>query len=108
MLGTVSALRRDWVSKLTRRRGEFALASDGAGRHRVAFDHGILVACLFVLVGLVVLGSVLILLARVTATLPPSRLRACAELDVWAGPAPDGNEALWVDEPLPDGITMTR
>jgi hypothetical protein len=74
----------------------------------VALDDGILLVCLFVLVGLVVLGGVLILLSWVTATLPPSMLTSCPEFDRCVAPAPDGNEPLWVDDPLTDGLRMTR
>ena len=73
MLTTMPIVQRDrmWKS-LTRRRGRVTLGSDGVGRRRVAFDDGILFVCLFVFVGVVVLGSVLMLLFRATATLPPS------------------------------------
>ena len=109
MLATVSTMERTeaWKS-LTHRRGRVSLGSDGAGRRRVALDDGTLVVCLFVLVGLVVLGGVLILLSWVTATLPPSILTSCPEFDRCVAPAPDGNEPLWVDDPLTDGLRMTR
>jgi len=109
MLGTVSILQRDRVWKsLTRRRGRVAPGSDGVGRRQVAFDDGILFVCLFVFVGLVMLGSVLFLLSWVTATLPPSMLKSCPEFDLCGAPAPDGNETLWVDDPLTGGLRMTR
>lgn len=102
-------LQRDRVRKsLTRRRDRVALGSDGAGRRRVAFDEGILSVCLVVFVGLVVLGSVLMLLAWATATLPPSMLKSCPELDLCGAPPPDGNETLLVDDPLTGGLRMTR
>jgi hypothetical protein len=109
MLSTMSILQKDRVWKLlTRRHGRAAVGSGGVGR-RVAFDSGILVVCLVVLVGLVVFGSVLMLLFWVTATLPPSMLRSCPELDLCGGPLPhDGNESLSVDDPLADGLRMTR
>jgi hypothetical protein len=109
MLGTVSILQRDRVWKsLTRRRGRVALGSDGGGRRRVAVDDGLLVVSLFVFAGLVVLGSVLMLLSWTAATLPPSMLRSCPEFDLCGAPAPDGNESLSVDDPLTDGLRMTR
>jgi hypothetical protein len=74
----------------------------------VALDDGILVVCLVVLVGLVVLGSVLILLSWVTATLPSSMLRSCPEFDGCVSAVPDGNEFFWVDDPLSDAPGMTR
>jgi hypothetical protein len=108
-LATVSTMQRPeaWKS-LTHRRGRVSLGSDGAGRRRVALDDGTLVVCLFVLVGLVVLGGMLILLSWVTATLPPSMLTSCPGFDRCVAPAPDGNEPLWVDDPLTDGLRMTR
>jgi hypothetical protein len=108
MLGTVSTLQRDRVWKsLTRRHGRVAVGSDGVGR-RVALDDGILFVCLFVLAGLVVLGSVLMLLSWTTATLPPSMLRSCPEFDLCGAASPhDGNESLSVDDPLTDGLRMT-
>jgi hypothetical protein len=108
-LATVSTMQRPeaWKS-LTHRRGRVSLGSDGAGRRRVALDDGTLVVCLFVLVGLVVLGGMLILLSWVTGTLPPSMLTSCPGFDRCVAPAPDGNEPLWVDDPLTDGLRMTR
>jgi hypothetical protein len=100
-------MQRDEVWKsLTHRRGRFSLGSEGADRRRVAFDGGILVVCLFVLVGLVVLGGMLILLSWVTATLPPSILTSCPEFGC-VEPAPDASEPLRVDDPLTDGVRMT-
>ena len=109
MLGTMSILQRDRVWKsLTRRRGRVTLGSDDVGRRRVAFDDGILFVCLFVLVGLVVLGSVLMLLFRATVTHPPRMLDSCPEFDLCAAPAADGNESLWVDDPRTDELRMTH
>lgn len=108
MPATVSTMQRDEVWKsLTHRRGRVSLGSDGAGRRRVALDDGILVVCLVVLVGLVVLGGVLILLSWVTATLPSSMLMSCPEFDQCVAPLPDGNEPLWGNDPLTDGLRMT-
>ena len=107
MLTTVRMLQRDRVWKaLTRRRYGVALGSDGGRRRRVAFDDGLLVVCLAVLVGLVVLGVTL--LALVSATLPPSTLKSCSELDVCAAREADGNEFLSVDDPRPAGSRMLR
>jgi hypothetical protein len=109
MLSTVSILQRDRVWKsLTRRHGRVAVGADGVRRRRVAFDDGILFVCFFVFVGLVVLGSVLMLLSWTTATLPPSMLRSCPEFDVCEAVPHDGNESLSVDDPLTGGLRMTR
>jgi hypothetical protein len=62
-----------------------------------------LFVCLVVLVGLVVLGSVLMLLFVATATLPPSTLRSCPEFDLCGAPAPDA-----VDDSPADGQIMTH
>lgn len=110
MLTTVPMLLqrgRVW-NFLTRRRDGVALGSDGGGRHRVAFEDGMLFVCLVVFVGLVVLGSVLMLLFWATATLPPSMLRSCPEFDLCGAPARDGNESLSVDDPLTGEARMTR
>jgi hypothetical protein len=106
---TMSTWNRDraWNS-LTRGRRRVALGSAVAGRHRTAFDDGILAVCLFVVAGLVVLGGVLMLFYWVTATLPSSRLMSCPEVDSCVAPAPDRNQALWVDDSLTDGPKMTR
>jgi len=74
----------------------------------VAFEHGILFVCLFAFIGLVVLGSVLMLLFWATATLTPSMVRSCPEFDLCGAPAPDGNESLSVDDPLTGELRMTR
>ena len=109
ILGTMSILQRDRVWKsLARRRGRVTLGSDGVGRRRVAFDDGILFVCLVVFVGLVVLGSVLMLLFGAAATLTSSKLRSCPEFDLCGAPAPDGNESLSADDPLTDGLRMIR
>jgi hypothetical protein len=107
MLTTVPMLQRDRVwNPLARRRYGVALGSDGGRRRRVAFDDGLLVVCLVVLVGLVVLGVTL--LALVSATLSPSTVNSCSELDVCAALEADGNESLRVDDPWTDGLRMTR
>jgi hypothetical protein len=98
MLTTMPIVQRDRVWKsLTRRRGRVTLGS----------DDGILFICLFVFVGLVVFGSVLMLLFRATATLPPRMLDSCPEFHLCAAPAADGNEFLWVDDPRTDEPRMT-
>jgi hypothetical protein len=108
MLTTMPIVQRDRMWKaLTRRRGRVAVGSDGVGRRRLAFDDGILFVCLVVFVGLVVLGSVLLLLFRATATLPPRMLDSCPEFDLCAATAADGNEYLWVDNPRTDEPRMT-
>ena len=109
MLTTVQMLQRDRVRNfLIRRRDGVALGSDGGGRRQVAFEDGILFVCLFAFIGLVVLGSVLMLLFWATATLTPSMVRSCPEFDLCGAPAPDGNESLSVDDPLTGELRMTR
>jgi hypothetical protein len=106
MLGTVSMLRRD--PAFTRHHGRVALRADGVGRRRITVNDGIVCICFFVLVGVVVLGSLLMLLSWVTAALPPSMLRSCPEFDVCGPPALDGNESLSVDDPVTGGLRMTH
>ena len=109
MLRTVSMLQRDrgWNS-LTRRRQRVAVGSGGVRRRRVAFGDGMLVVCLFVLGGLVLLGSLLILLSLVTVTVPRRVPKSCSEFELCAAPATDGNESSWADDPLTDRQRMTR
>ena len=109
-LGRVSTPQRDRVWKsLTHRRGRVGLRSDGVGRRRVAFDDEVVGVCLFLLGGLVVLSSVMMLLSWATATLPPPRmLESCPEFELCAAPTADGNEPLWADDPRNEGIRMTR
>jgi hypothetical protein len=105
MLRTVSMLQSDRVwNSLTRRRDRGALGSDS----REAIDDGLLIVCLFVSVGLVVLGSMLTLLVWTTAALPPRMLDSCPEFDLCAAPIADGNESLWVDDPRTDELRMSR
>jgi len=66
------------------------------------------VVCLFVVVGLVVLGSMLTLPVWTTAALPPRKLDSCPEFDLCAAPVADGNESLWVDDPRADELRMSR
>lgn len=111
MLTTViPMLQRDRVwNLLTRRRDGNTLGSDGGGRRRVAFGDGILFVGLFAFSGLVVIGSVLLmLLFWAAATLPPSMLRSCSEFDLCGAPASDGNESLSVDDPLTGEPRITR
>lgn len=92
MLGALSTLQHRVFKFLTRGPARVTLGST-AGRHRVAFADAILLVCVFVFGGLIVLGSVMMLLSLVTAALPPSR----PQVDVYPAPA-DGND-LWVDDP---------
>jgi hypothetical protein len=109
MLRTVSMLQSDRVwNSLTRRRARGALGSEGSGRRRAAIDGGLLIVCLFVFVGLVVLGSVLMLLVWATAALPPRMLYSCPEFDLCGAPVADGDESLWVDDPRTDELRMSR
>jgi len=62
-----------------------------------------LFVCLVVFVGLVVLGSVLMLLFVATATLPPSTLRSCPDFDLCGASAPDA-----VGDSPADGLIMIR
>src|SRR5262245_35360468 len=107
MLTTVSMFQRDRVwNALTRRRHGVALGADSGRRRLVAFAAGLLVVCLSVLGGLVVLSVTL--LALVSATRPPSTLKACPELDVCAAVEADGNESLSVDDPGTPELRMVR
>jgi hypothetical protein len=73
----------------------------------VAFDDAIMLVCVFVFGGLLVLGSVVMLLSLVTPTLPPSTFNSRPEFDVSPAPAGDGNE-FWVNDPRIGQPSMTR
>ena len=108
MLRTISMLQdyRVWNS-FARRRDRGAPGSGGEGRRR-AFDDGLLIVCCVAFVGLIVLGSLLMLLVWTTAALPPRTLDACPEFGHCATPATDGNEPLWADDPRTDELRMSR
>jgi hypothetical protein len=108
VLRTISMRQSDRVwNSLTRHLDRVARGSDGKDRRRAAFDDGLLIVCLVVFVGLVVLGSVLMLLVWTTAALPPRMLESCPEFDLCAAPAADGDEYLWVDDPRTDELRMS-
>jgi hypothetical protein len=106
MLGTVSMLQRSAVEFVTRRLQRVAAGSEGVRRRHVAFGDGIFVVCLFVLGGLLLLGSLLMLLSWVTVTVPPRVLKSCSEFERCVAPASDENESLWTDDPLTDRLRM--
>ena len=106
MLGAVFTLQHRVRKFLTRNSLRITLGST-ASRHRVAFDDAIMLVCVFVFGGLLVLGSVVMLLSLVTPTLPPSTFNSRPEFDVSPAPAGDGNE-LWVNDPRIGQPSMTR
>ena len=75
MLRTISMLQSDRASNSLTVAATGALSAGGKGRRRVAIDDGLLIVCLSVFSGLVVLGSVLMLLVWTTAALPPRNAR---------------------------------
>jgi len=108
MLRAVSMLQRGRVwDSLTHWRQQ-AVGSGGLHRRRVAFSNGTLVVCLCVLGGLLLLGSLLMLLSLVTVTLPPRALKSCLEFERCVTPATNEGESLWADEPVTDRLTVTR
>jgi hypothetical protein len=75
----------------------------------VTFDDEVVGVCLFLLGGLVVLSSVMMLLSWATATLPPPRmLESCPAFELCAAPTADGSEPVWADDPRNEGLRMTR
>jgi len=107
MLGTVAMLQRDHVwNSGTRRRQRVAAGSGGVRRRHLAFGDGILVVCLFALGGLLLLGSVLMLLSWVTVTVPTRELKSCSEFERCVAPATDGNESSWADDALTGRLRM--
>ena len=92
MLGTVSTLRHRVLKFLTRGPARVTLGS------RAAFADAVLLVCVLVFGGLLVLGSVVMLLSFVTAAPPPSTVNTRPQLDIYPAPAGAGND-LWVDDP---------
>jgi hypothetical protein len=95
-------------NSLTRRRTRDTVGSGGVRRRRVAYGDGVFVVSLFVVAGLILLGSLLMLLSWVTVTVPARELKSCSDLEGCMTPAIDANESLWADDPLPDRLKMTR
>jgi hypothetical protein len=109
MLKTAAMLQRDQVwNSLTRRRPRDAVGPDGVRRRRVAFGDGVLLVCLFAVAGLVLLGSLFMLLSWATVTVPPRELKSCSDFEGCVAPATDADESLWTEGPLPDRLKITR
>jgi len=98
---------RLWTS-LIRRRQRDAIGSGGMPRRRVAFGDGVLVVCLFAFAGLLLLGSLVILLSWVTMTVPSRASKFCSEFERCLAPAADMNEPVSVDDPPANRLTITR
>jgi hypothetical protein len=105
----VLRLQRDRVGRSATRRGQVVPRSDGAGNHRISFDDLVVVLCFLALIGIVIVGGVVMLLAWVAATLPASPPRiACPEFDGCVVPEPDENHDLSVDAYRTEGLMLTR
>jgi len=109
MLTTAGMLRSDLVSNsLTRRRPQNVVGSGGVSRRRVTFGDETLGVCLFVVAGLILLGGLLMLLSWVTVTFPARELKSCSAFEGCVTPTTDTSEFLSTDDPLVDGLKMTR
>jgi hypothetical protein len=105
----VLRLQRDRVGRSATRRGQVVPRSDGAGNRRISFDDLVVVLCFLALIGTVIVGGVVMLLAWVAATLPASPPRvACPEFDGCVVPEPDENHDLSVGAYPTDGLMLTR
>jgi hypothetical protein len=105
----VLRLQRDRVGRSATRRGQVVPRSDGPGNRRTSFDDLVVVLCFLALIGIVIVGGVVMLLAWVAATLPASPPRiACPEFDGCVVPEPDENHDLSVDDYRTDGLMVTR
>lgn len=100
-------LQRDLMDSLTRRRPRDAVDSGGVRRRRVAYGDGVFVVCLFLVAGLILLGSLFMLLSWVTVTVP-RELKTCSDFEGCAPPTTDANESLWADDALADRLKITR
>jgi hypothetical protein len=109
MLRTAAMLQRDPIgNSLTRRGPRDGVGSGGVRRWRMAFGDGVLVVCLIVVAGLILLGSLLMLLSWVTVTVPARESKSCSDFERCLAPATDANESLWADDPLADRLKITR
>ena len=109
MLKTAAMLQRDQVwNSLTRRRPRAGVGSGGERRHRAAFGDGLLVVCLFAVAGLLLLGSLFMLLSWVTVTVPARELKSCSDFEGCVAPATDADESLWTEGPMADRLKTTR
>ena len=109
MLKTAAILQRDRVgSSLTGRRLRDAVGSGSVRRRQVAFGDGVLVVCLFAVAGLVLLGSLFMLLSWATVTVPARELKSCSDFEGCVAPATDADESLWTEGPLADRLKITR
>ena len=109
MLRTAAMLQRDQAwNPLARRRPRNAVGSGGVHRRRVAFGDEMLGVCLFVVAGLILLGGLLMLLSWVTVTFPARELKSCSASEGCVTPATDASESLSTDDPLVDGLKITR
>ena len=109
MLRTTTMLQRDQVwNSLIRRRLRDAVGSSGVHRRRVDFSDEMLGVCLFVVAGLILLGGLLMLLSSVTVTFPARELKSCSAFEGCVTPTTDTSEFLSTDDPLVDGLKMTR
>jgi len=105
---TVLSMQRDRVGDWATRRGRAVPGPDGSRKRRISFDDVVVVLCFLALIGIVVVGGVVMLLAWVAASLPASPRIACPEFDGCEVPGPDDNPALLVDEHWTDGPILTR
>ncbi len=109
MLRTAAMRQRDQVwNSLTRPRPRDVVGSGGVRRRRVAFGDGVLVVCLFAVAGLVLLGSLFMLLSWVTVTVPARELKSCSDFEGCVAPATDTDESLWTEGPPADRLKITR
>jgi hypothetical protein len=81
---------------------------DHPGERRISLDDVIVAVCFLALISLVLIGGPLMLLSRVTATLPVSPPIACPEFDGCVVAEPNENDAVLVEDQLNDGLTITR
>jgi hypothetical protein len=108
MKTTVASLQRDRVGNSATHRGRLVPRPDGPGKRRISFDDAVVVFCFLALIGIVLVGGVVMLLAWVAATLPVSPRIACPEFDGCVLPGPDDNPAFLVDDHWTDEPILTR
>jgi hypothetical protein len=105
---TVPSMQRNRVRDSATRRGRVVPRPDVPGKRRISLDDVVVVLCFLELIGIVVVGGVVMLLAWVVATLPVSPRIACPEFDGCVVAEPDENPAVLVDDHWTDGPILTR
>jgi hypothetical protein len=103
---TVPSMQRDRVWDSASRRGRVVPRPDGPDKRRISLDDVVVVLCFLALIGIVVVGGVVMLLAWVVATFSVSPRITCPEFEGCVVPEPVENAGL-MDDPRIEGPMLT-